>query len=438
MSDEPAQSDGPDDFGQLADLALDQRWSWKHEGDALFSEIDPDLWRATGNPWAVVRSASPKRLRALWATPAFRARVDALAAARGEHAAASAWFQEAHADAPISTIAYFCLEFALSEALPIYSGGLGNVAGDLLKTASDLGVPLVGVSLLYQQGYFRQAIDATGAQHEFYPFNDTSLLPVLPLRDAEGDWVRVRLPMPGRAVWLRGWEARVGRARLLLLDSNDPANAPADRGITAELYGGGADVRLAQEMALGVGGHRLLCAAGVRPEVCHLNEGHAAFVVLERARELMSRQRIPFAAALSATRAGNVFTTHTPVDAGFDRFPPELVRGTLAAYAETELGIGVDELLALGRADPESPFEPLNMAWLAVRGSGAVNAVSRVHAGVSRRLFQVLFPRWPEREVPIDCVTNGVHVPSWDSAEADALWTEACGAERWRGTLEDV
>jgi starch phosphorylase len=235
-------------------------------------------------------------------------------------------------------------------------------------------------------------------------------------------------------VWLRAWGARVGNVPLYLLDSNDPANAPADRGITAQLYGGGAETRLLQEVVLGVGGWRMLRALGLRPAVCHLNEGHAALAALERARDFMQEHGRSFAIALAATRAGNVFTTHTPVEAGFDRFSPELVARYLGPYARDELRLSVQELLALGRAQPDDDREPLSMAWLAARGSGLVNAVSQRHAQVSRRIFQPLFPRWPECEVPIEHVTNGVHVATWDSAEADALWTEACGAERWTGS----
>ena len=213
----------------------------------------------------------------------------------------------------------------------------------------------------------------------------------------------------------------MGRVSLYLLDSNDPLNSPADRCITTELYGGGRELRLQQEIALGIGGWRLLKALGIRAEVCHLNEGHAALAVVERARTFMIETGETFAVALAATRAGNVFTTHTPVEAGFDRFGPGLVGQYLGAYAE-RLGLGLDGLLALGRQDPGSKSEPLNMAYLAVRGAGSVNGVSRLHGEVSRRIFQPLFPRWPQEEVPITHVTNGVHMPSWDSAAADTLW----------------
>jgi starch phosphorylase len=334
-------------------------------------------------------------------------------------------------------VAYFSMEFGLSEALPIYSGGLGILAGDHLKTSSDLGVPLMGIGLLYQQGYFRQALDASGAQIEFYPYNDPSQLPIVPVRDEEGEWLRIAVAFPGRILRLRAWEAKVGRAKLYLLDSNDPVNRPADQAITSELYGGGPEMRLQQEMALGIGGWRLLNTLGIRVDVCHLNEGHAALAILERVRTVMAETHAPFRVAFAAVRTGNVFTTHTPVPAGFDRFSPALAGQYLSAYAD-ELGLGMDGLLALGRKDPQNEKEPLNMAYLAIRGSNSVNGVSRLHGEVSRRIFQPLFPRWPRSEVPVSHVTNGIHTPSWDSAAADGLWSESCGKERWIGTLHTI
>ncbi len=431
-------SPDPDGFELLENLALNLRSAWNHRADELWERIDPEMWRETGNPWLVVQSAPRTRLREVWATPSFRQNAEALSDAHRESLSGPTWFSREHASSGLGTVAFFSMEYALSEALPIYSGGLGNVAGDYLKSASDLGVPLVGVGLLYQQGYFRQTIDLNGQQREFLPYNDVTQLPVVPLRGADGGRVRVRLARPGPPVWLRAWEARVGRIPLYLLDSNDPSNAPADRGITSQLYGGGADMRLLQEMALGIGGWRLLRAMGVAPDVCHLNEGHATLAALERAREFMRDRGCPFDVALAATRVGNVFTTHTPVEAGFDRFPRSLVEAYLGAYVRDELGIGLDDLFALGRSRPDDGGEPLNMAWLATRLSGAVNAVSRRHAEVSRRIFQVLFPRWPLDDVPVGYVTNGVHVPTWDSAEADTLWTSACGSGRWHGAMEGV
>ncbi len=297
---------------------------------------------------------------------------------------------------------------------------------------------MVGVGLLYQQGYFRQVIDQDGAQQSLYPYNDPGQLPITPLRQPDGEWLRVEIALPGYSVWLRAWQVLVGRVNLYLLDSNDPANLPANRGITSELYGGGPELRLKQEVFLGIGGWRLLRALGLQPEVCHLNEGHAAFAVLERARNFMEESGRPFDVALAATRAGNLFTTHTAVDAGFDRFSPALVKQYLGGYAEKKLDIGLHELLALGRQNPDDPSEPFNMAYLALRGSGTVNAVSRLHGKVSRRLFQPLFTRWPEDEVPIGHVTNGVHMPTWDSAPADDLWTESCGKGPWLGTAKDL
>jgi starch phosphorylase len=312
------------------------------------------------------------------------------------------------------------------------------VAGDQLKAASDLGVPVVGVGLLYQQGYFRQVIDRDGVQQALYPYNDPGQLPITPVRHPNGEWLRLEIAAPGYSVWLRAWQARIGRVTLYLLDSNDPANPPAYRGITSELYGGGPELRLNQELILGIGGWRLLRALGIRPEVCHLNEGHAAFAVLERARSFMQGSGQPFDVALAVTRTGNLFTTHTAVAAGFDRFSPGLMEQYFTRYAQEKLGISLHELLALGRQNPDDTAEPFNMAYLALRGSGAVNGVSRLHGQVSRHLFAPLFSRWPEVEVPVRHVTNGVHVPTWDSAAADDLWTEACGKDRWLGPTEPL
>jgi starch phosphorylase len=364
--------------------------------------------------------------------------VDGLVEASRQVAEAPAWFQRNHAGDPLTCVAYFSMEFMLSEALPIYSGGLGNVAGDQLKAASDLGVPVVGVGLLYQQGYFRQVIDKSGEQQALYPYNDPGQLPIMPLRQPNGEWLRLEIALPGYSVWLRAWQVQVGRVKLYLLDSNDAANYPVHRGITSELYGGGPELRLKQEMLLGIGGWRLLRALGLQPEVCHLNEGHAALAVLERARSFMEQTGQPFEVALAATRVGNLFTTHTAVAAGFDRFAPALIKQYLGGYAKQKLGISLHDLLALGRQNADDSSEPFNMAYLSIRGSGSVNGVSRLHGKVSRRLFLPLFPRWPEDEVPIGHVTNGVHTPTWDSAPADDLWTEACGKDRWLGTTESL
>ncbi len=425
-------------FTSLAELALDLRSSWDHATDQIWRQLDSVLWKLTHNPWVVLQTVSREQLQHALADPVFRANVDALVQSRHDAAKVPAWFQQTYPQASLNGIAYFCMEFMLSDALPIYSGGLGNVAGDQLKAASDLGVPVIGVGLLYQQGYFRQVIDRYGTQQALYPYNDPGQLPIVPLRQANGEWLRLEIALPGYSVWLRAWQVQVGRVELYLLDSNDAANLPTHRGITSELYGGGPELRLQQELVLGIGGWRLLAALGIEPEVCHLNEGHAAFTVLERANRFMQKTALPFEVALATTRAGNLFTTHTAVAAGFDRFDPALIEQYLGQYAEHSLGITLHDLLALGRQDPSDASEPFNMAYLAIHGSSAVNGVSRLHGRVSRHLFAPLFPRWPTEEVPVGYVTNGVHMPSWDSAPADDLWTRACGKDRWLGSTETM
>ncbi len=427
----------PDPLKGLVTLALDLRWSWNHGADALWCQVAPELWAATANPWLILETVSDRRLQVLAKDTAFLEMLQQQLVSRQGHFGETSWFSEYINGRLSGHVAYFSMEFGICESLPIYSGGLGVLAGDYLKTACDLNVPLIGVGLLYQQGYFRQAINAEGEQIEFYPYNDPTMLPVVPLRDDNGEWVRIALALPGRTLHLRTWRGQVGRRTLILLDSNDPLNDPGDRAITSELYGGGAEMRLQQEMVLGVGGWRLIETLGVDCSVCHLNEGHAAFAILERARHFMMRQGCSFELALRATRAGNLFTTHTPVEAGFDRFPPELFRLYLRGMAD-ELAVEVDTLLALGQSTTGRHHEPFNMAYLAVRGALAVNGVSRLHGQVSRRIFQPLFPRWPRADVPVGHVTNGVHVPSWDSMAADTLWTQACGKARWRGTMASV
>jgi starch phosphorylase len=431
----PTQVEG---FDALAELALDMHSSWNHYADKVWRQLGPELWGITHNPWGVLQTVSRDRIESLMADPVFRKSVDDLVQNRRQAVAAPAWFQQTHAQGPLTCVAYFSLEFMLSEALPIYSGGLGNVAGDQLKAASDLGVPVIGVGLLYQQGYFRQVIDKYGAQQALFPYNDPGQLPITPLRQANGEWLRLEIDLPGYSVWLRAWQVQVGRVMLYLLDSNDAANFPVHRGITSELYGGGPELRLKQELLLGIGGWRLLVALGLQPEVCHLNEGHAAFAVLERARSFMQATGQPFEVALAVTRAGNLFTTHTAVAAGFDRFTPDLVGQYLGGFAEQKLGISLNDLLALGRHNPDDASESFNMAYLAIRGSGAVNGVSRLHGKVSRHLFEPLFAQWPADEVPVGYVTNGVHMPTWDSAPADDLWTQACGKDRWLGTTQTL
>jgi glycogen phosphorylase len=290
------------------------------------AHLDPELWELTHSPWVVLQTVSRERLQTATSDPDFQSLIAALHRESQLAVKSESWFQKVHPHSVLTAVAYFSMEFMLSEALPIYSGGLGNVAGDQLKAASNLGVPVIGVGLLYQQGYFRQEIDAHGQQQTLFPFNDPGQLPIQPLREANGEWLRMSIDFPAGKLWIRTWQAQVGRAKLYLMDTNDPANIPAYRGITSELYGGDPDLRLRQEQVLGIGGWQLLRALGLRPDVCHLNEGHAAFAVLERARLYMKENSKPFDLALAVTRAGNLFTTHTPVAAGFDRFSPNTWR----------------------------------------------------------------------------------------------------------------
>ena len=426
----------------LAALALDLRWTWSHAGDALWEMVDARTWEQTQNPYAVLQNLTQTRLAELAEDAAFGEHLEKLANAREDYNRQPGWYRTACANAQLTNaelkgVAYFSMEFGLGEALPLYAGGLGVLAGDFLKTASDLDVPVTGIGLFYQEGYFRQILDPDGHQQEIYPLNDSADLPLEPVEARHGGWLQIALDLPGRRVRFRVWRAQVGRVALYLLDSNDPLNAPTDRGITGKLYKGGAEPRLVQEIALGIGGWRLIEELGLEIDVCHLNEGHAAFATLERARAFMGRHDVGFHEALWATRAGNLFTTHTPVAAAFDSYDLAL----LARYGKNygaALGIGFEELAALGRRYPEDHTEPFNMAYLAARTCGAMNGVSRLHGEVSRHIFSTLYPRWPREETPVGHITNGVHVPSWDSPWADAIWTQSCGKARWLGSLEDL
>jgi len=428
----------PDALMPFVDLALDLRWTWSHAADALWRMVNAELWEATRNPWVVLQDVSASKFARLEQDPVFRGELTRLSAERRAYLDAATWCSE-HAPALRGeSVAYFSMEFGLGEGVPLYAGGLGILAGDYVKAASDLGIPAVAVGLLFQEGYFRQRVDLSGRQREAYPYNDPGSLPIEPALAPDGGRLRVPIELPGRTLGLRVWRARVGRVDLYLLDANDPTNSPMDRGITSKLYGGGPEIRLLQEIVLGIGGWRALQALGIEPTVAHLNEGHTAFAVLERAAQFMGRAGVSFHDALWATRPGNVFTTHTPVQAGFDAFSPELM-GTYFTESGgylSGLRISLADLLGLGRRDPGDGGEPFNMAHFAVRASGHTNGVSRLHGATSRRLFAGLFPRWPEDDVPVGHVTNGVHVPSWDSRAADDLWTRVCGKGRWHGTVD--
>ena len=421
----------------LTELALDLRWTWSHFSDRLWERLDPVAWDRMANPYFILQSVSQARLEEAACDQDLKRDLQIWLKQRQQYLQDPGWFGQEYSVPPFAGVAYFSMEFGLSEALPIYSGGLGILAGDHLKTASDLGVPLVAVGLLYQQGYFRQMLSPEAWQIEAYPYNDPISLPIIPAVDRAGGWLRVKLTLPGRTLLIRVWQASVGKVRLYLLDSNDPLNNPRDRSVTANLYPAGQEQRLIQEIVLGIGGWMALEALDFSIDVCHLNEGHAAFVIFARALSVMRKTGLSFPVALAATRAGNVFTTHTPVEAAFDRYAPSLIR-PYAEYLAEVLRVPVADLMALGRQDRHDMDEPFNMAYLAVRGAGCLNGVSRLHGTISRSLFRPLFPRWPEEDIPVGHITNGVHVPSWDSPVADELWTRVCGKGRWGTTLEEL
>ncbi|NMT63613.1 alpha-glucan family phosphorylase [Marinobacter orientalis] len=429
----------PEALSGLFQLALDLRWTWHHGSDELWRALDEETWETTRNAWLVLNSVSWDRLEELAEEPSFQERYREQVAAHHQFVHANTWYSDDCTGDLGQGVAYFCMEYGISESLPLYSGGLGVLAGDYLKAASDLGVPVTAVGLLYQQGYFRQAISNDGEQLEFYPYNDPTMLPVSPLRDVDGQWVRVVVPFPGRSVRLRAWKAQVGRCQLLLLDSNDPRNEPGDRGITSELYTGDPEKRLQQEMVLGIGGWRLLSQLRINPTVCHLNEGHCALALIERALSWQQEHQTDFETARTATRATNLFTTHTSVASGFDHFPRSLLRLYLAPWLEA-WDLTTEQLVNLGSesaiAGVDADGQCLNMALLALNMSGRINGVSRIHQKASQRIFQPFFPRWPAEDIPTDFVTNGVHTPSWDSPESDAVWTRACGKDRWRHPLQ--
>ena len=423
----------------LARLALNLRWVWNHATDRLWEALAPEVWLQTRNPVLVIRNTPRSRLEELAHDAEFLGRMRALERNLTEYLARPSWFQQHALERPLS-VAYFSMEYGITDALPLYSGGLGVLAGDHLKTASDLGIPLTAVGLFYREGYFRQMLDTAGSQLEIYAMNARESLPVRLVTDAEGMPLRVTLELPGRELKVRIWRASVGRVELYLLDSDDPLNSPFDRGITAKLYGGDSETRYMQEVVLGIGGWRALEALDVEVDVLHLNEGHAAFATIERTRAFARKHGTDFFTALWSTRPGNVFTTHTPVAAAFDRYDVALLTKYSVQYTrEARLyGLEPGQLLGLGRVDPRDASEPFNMAYLAARTCARINGVSELHGRVSRRIFAPIYPRWPEHEVPVAHVTNAVHVPSWDSPWADHLWTEACGKERWLGSPQQL
>lgn len=428
----------PDSLRPLERIATNFRWTWSHTTRDLFRSIDKRLWEEVGhNPVQMIRRLTPADLERLAADEVLLAKMRVVAEDLERYLTQPTWF-DAHlrSSDPDLCIAYFCAEFGVSEAMPIYSGGLGVLAGDHLKAASDLGIPLVGVGLLYSRGYFRQRLNPSGWQEEHYPNIDFYQLPLTLQRGDDGQPIRVRVDLPDRVITCQVWRADVGRVPLYLLDSNVMDNAPDDKTITDTLYGGDEELRLRQELILGIGGMKALQALGVQPTVCHMNEGHAAFLSVERIRQYMERNGCSYAVARQATRQGNVFTTHTPVPAGFDLFNQDLVHRYFSGVAES-LGIPFDEFADLGRLGPAGDPR-FNMAVLAMNNANRINGVSELHAKVSRALFKGRWPEIPEDEVPIDPVTNGIHTPTWVGRRMAELLERHLGSEWAQATSPDV
>ncbi|MGB2869238.1 MAG: alpha-glucan family phosphorylase [Bacteroidota bacterium] len=428
----------PKDLECLRDLAYNLVWVWDHELMELFIRLDPDLWERTNhNPVLLLGSIRQERLNTASRDEAFLVQVERANRRYKEYLDSnSTWFRKSYSEIKGHQIAYFSAEFGLTECLQNYSGGLGILSGDHLKSASDLGLPLVGVGLLYQQGYFRQYLNADGWQQERYPENDFFTLPIRPEQDDKGNSLTISVELPGRSVIAQIWRVNVGRIQLYLLDTNISANrAKEDQDITDQLYGGDRELRIKQEILLGIGGHRALRALGFQPSVYHLNEGHSAFLSLERIRELMREHKLSFAEAREAAMAGMVFTTHTPVPAGNDFFTPALMEQYFSSYYK-DFGLAWKEFLGLGRQNPENDQEDFCMTVLALRMSGRSNGVSKLHGDVSRTMWKNIWPGVPVDSVPISSITNGVHAPSWISREMAGVFDRYLGP-RWREDAGD-
>jgi glycogen phosphorylase len=422
----------PAGLAQLQELATNLRWAWDERTRDLFRWADPETWELSfHDPVRLLGTSSRERLEQLEADPTFMGFLDEIHGEFRRYLEAPRWFQNRPAGS-LRAVAYFSPEFGLAEALPQYSGGLGVLAGDHLKAASGLGVPLVGIGLFYRQGYFRQALNAEGWQEETYPVLDPHAMALTLVEGA-----RVEVDLAGQSLAAQIWLAQVGRTRLYLLDADIDENSADLRAVTDRLYGGEIEHRLCQEILLGVGGVRALDAVGEAAQVFHTNEGHAGFLGLERIRRLVSGEKLSFSEALEAVRASTIFTTHTPVPAGIDRFPRELMQRYFKDWA-AECGITLDQLMTLGHFPDEPADAPFNMAVMGLRLAGMANGVSRLHGHVSRDMFHSLWPSVPPEEAPVGSVTNGVHARTWVAPEmADLLnrtvlptWEEA-DADSW-------
>ena len=408
---------------KLRELARNLWWTWQPNVLALFRELDPALWRKVDhNPVEFLKRLPAEQLERRAAEMALDSRIDYAFRRLAEYLQDTGSWGAIRASILRSRpVAYFSAEFGLHESLPIYSGGLGVLAGDHLKSASDLGIPLIGVGLLYAQGYFRQTLDSNGWQQELYLNTDLEVLPIEGVIGPDNQPLLVAIETTTGPLHARVWRVEVGRTMLLLLDSNVPQNSESDRSLTARLYGGDARVRIRQELLLGVGGLRALHSTGVHPSVLHLNEGHSAFAILEMIRSMMEITGLPFGEVVRDVAAMTVFTTHTPVAAGHDRFPAGLVEEHLGKIREA-LHLSYEDFMGLGRVYPADPNEPFCMTVLALKLSRYANGVSSLHGTISRRMWQPLYGNVPEENVPIGHITNGVHVQSWVCAsDASAL-----------------
>jgi glycogen phosphorylase len=414
----------------LQKLAYNLWWCWNHEAVSLFRRIDDEKFDALENsPVKLLGAIDQDRLEQLLRDDGFLVHMDRVEEGLNNYMKAPTWFQETYGEAGQHyRIAYFSAEFGIHESIPVYSGGLGVLAGDHLKAASDLGVPLCGVGLMYREGYFRQYLNVDGWQQERYPENDFFNLPLIPETKPDGTPLLIGVPFPGREVRARIWRIQVGRVPLYLLDTNIPQNSPEDRQITGRLYGGDHDMRIRQEMILGIGGIRALTALGKKPTVCHMNEGHSAFCGLERIRVLMEENHLDFATAREAVVAGTCFTTHTPVPAGNDVFAPQLVDHYFSGYLP-HLKIDRQELLGLGRQNPRDHNEAFCMTVLAIRLSNSSNGVSKLHGSVSRKMWKAIWPELPEAEIPITAITNGIHTRTWLAPEMSQLYDRYLGMQ---------
>jgi starch phosphorylase len=416
----------PERLQPLAAIAKNLWWCWNPDATSLFVRIDPDLWSTVRhNPVRLLGMASQARLEELSQDDSFLTQMDRVAADLAAYLKRNHWREKNDAPEDLR-IAYFSAEFGIHESISIYSGGLGLLAGDHLKSASDLGLPLVAIGLMYREGYFSQYLNADGWQQERYPQNDFFNMPLDLMVDTEGHPILVKVPFPGREVHAQIWRCQVGRVPLYLLDSDVESNAPDDRAITAKLYGGDHDTRVRQEVLLGMGGVLALRALGIEPSVMHANEGHAAFLALQAIKDRMLRDKLGFNEALEAVRASVVFTTHTPVPAGNDAFDAALMHKYFAHYCE-ETGISADRFMALGRIEPHNLHEPFGMTVLALRTAAGANGVSKLHGEVARSMWKNLWPGLPENEVPITSITNGVHTRTWLSDELAQLYDRYLG-----------